>query len=52
MGKIENVAAEMCADGIALEEHSMCTIFNDALPAEYEARPGIWPLATISCEKS
>ena len=36
MGKIEDVAAEMRSAGMTLDDHMLCTIFIDALPAEYE----------------
>ena len=38
MGAIEDVAAETCAVGIALDDRILCTIFIDAQPTEYEAK--------------
>ena len=36
MGKIEDLSAEMRSAGLVLDNHMPCTIFVEALPAEYE----------------
>ena len=36
MGRIEDLAAEMRAAGLTLDDHTLYTIFIDALIAEYE----------------
>ena len=41
MGRIEDLAAEMRAAGMTLDDHTLYTIFIDALPAEYEVEARI-----------
>ena len=38
MGRIEDLAAEMRAAGMSVDDHMLYTIFIDALPAEYEVK--------------
>ena len=48
MGRIEDLAAEMCTAGLTLDDHMLYTIFIDALPTKYEVEARNWHLVTVS----